>query len=438
MLSFNQYQTEYDNTLFEEAMNLLYEKLITFKGGAKYGQIVFLSGGAGCFDGDTLVKTESGYMPIKDITPNTMVYTQNEETGETELKRVKDVIEYSVNDQVDELLELTFENGETIVCTENHLFHIDGVWIKAKDISDLVAKKTVSNRNVYDLSVEGNHNYFITKSDMLVHNSGKGFAGEKFMENEKFRVRDVDEWKKSLLKIAEMKGKYPEIRGLNLKVPEDVTTLHMFVKKLGIKDNTLDLLLSDLKKDRLPNIMFDITGKEPADFEEVIPRLLEAGYESDNIHVVWILSNWKIAFKANLSRERVVRRDIFLDTHRGAGANMTRLIAQKRMPKGANGAFHVVMNNRDNTINFVPGETYKGRTIPIRSVVTKVDPKTGQTKEEPIVNIKGFYYITPKREGKAWFPEEKWKDELFQQIAANIPGGENSIAKTLADMSDSG
>jgi hypothetical protein len=437
MLSFTEYNTDHDNTLFEEAMNLLYEKLVLFRGGAKFGQIVFLAGGAGCFDGNTLVKTESGYKAIKDIQINEMVYTKNEENDEVELKRVKDLIEYSVEDQSEDILELTFENGETVVCTENHLFFTRDEWIAAKDLLN-VKKSVVDSRVVYDLSIEDNHNYFITKSDILVHNSGKGFAGEKFMESEKFKVRDVDEWKKSLLKIAELKGKYPEISGLNLREPEDVTTLHMFVKKLGIKDNTLDLLLTDLKKDRLPNIMFDITGKEPGDFEEVIPRLLEAGYDSNNIHVVWILANWKVAFKANLSRSRVVRRDIFLDTHRGAGSSMTRLLAQKKMPKGANGAFHVIMNNRDNTINFVPGETYKGRTIPIRSVVTKVDPKTGKTKEEPIVNIKGFYYITPKREGQAWFPEEKWKDELFQQIAANIPGGEESIAKTLADMSDSG
>jgi hypothetical protein len=36
------------------------EKLITFSNRAPYGQVVFMAGGAGCFDGDTLVKTESG------------------------------------------------------------------------------------------------------------------------------------------------------------------------------------------------------------------------------------------------------------------------------------------------------------------------------------------------------------------------------------------
>ena len=33
--------------------------------------------------------------------------------------------------------------------------------------------------------------------------SGKGFAQSKFMEKNKFKVRDVDEWKKAFLKIGE-------------------------------------------------------------------------------------------------------------------------------------------------------------------------------------------------------------------------------------------
>ncbi len=47
--------------------------------------------------------------------------------------------------------------------------------------------------------------------------SGKGFASTNFMEKEKFKVRDVDEWKTAFMKIGALKNKYPEIKGLNLK-----------------------------------------------------------------------------------------------------------------------------------------------------------------------------------------------------------------------------
>ena len=59
--------------------------------------------------------------------------------------------------------------------------------------------------------------------------SGKGFEISNFMEKEKFKIRDVDEWKKAFQKLADTTEKYPEIKGLKLKNPKDVYKLHMFV-----------------------------------------------------------------------------------------------------------------------------------------------------------------------------------------------------------------
>ena len=92
--------------------------------------------------------------------------------------------------------------------------------------------------------------------------SGKGFAIQYFLEGNKFKVRDVDEWKKAFLKIAAIKRKYPKLRRLNLRRPDDVAKLHDFVDKKGIKDKTLTLMLSQARKGRLPNIIFDITLKK--------------------------------------------------------------------------------------------------------------------------------------------------------------------------------
>jgi hypothetical protein len=92
--------------------------------------------------------------------------------------------------------------------------------------------------------------------------SGKGFASVKFMQKELFKVRDQDEWKKTFLKLASKTRKYPELRNLKLTSPDDVFKLHLFVKKLGIKGRSLQLLLKDVRPDILPNIMFDITFKD--------------------------------------------------------------------------------------------------------------------------------------------------------------------------------
>lgn len=272
-------------------------------------------------------------------------------------------------------------------------------------------------KKVYDLSIEGNHNYLISKSDIIVHNSGKGFASSTFMESEKFKIRDVDEWKKAYLKLAQLKDRNPELKGLDLRNPKDVYDLHMFVKNRKIKDRTLDLLLRDARADRLPNIMFDITAKEMKDFEEVIPLLQEAGYEAKNIHLAWVLTDFKVAYTANLTRERVVPADVFLDTHRGAAKTMQKLIDNKRMPRGADGRFVVIMNNRTNTVFFATGDTFKGRRIDLKNQAEKV--KTP--------GVKGFYYITIKEAGKPFKPEKQWKEELHNQIVQNIPGGQDSV-----------
>ena len=144
--------------------------------------------------------------------------------------------------------------------------------------------------------------------------SGKGFAIQNFMQGEKFKVRDVDEWKKALIKLAKMKDKDSELAKLNLRNPEDVFKLHTIVREKGIKNKTLDMLLTGAKKDRLPNILFDITMKDSNDITDVAPRLIEAGYEPKNIHLVWVLTSYKQAAKANKERDRVVP-DAILFSH---------------------------------------------------------------------------------------------------------------------------
>lgn len=257
--------------------------------------------------------------------------------------------------------------------------------------------------------------------------SGKGFASKTFMEAEKFKIRDVDEWKKAYLELAKLKNINPELKNLDLKKGDDVFKLHQFVKgyRNGVKDpskdikeKTLDMLLNDVKADRLPNIIFDITGKEMGDFEEVIPRLIETGYEPKNIHVAWVLTDFKVAYTANLTRDRVVPAQVFLDTHQGAAKTMQSLIDAKKMPKGADGRFVVIMNNRSNTVFFNTGQVYKGK---------KVDLKN--QKDVEARGVSGFYYITVKEAGQPFKPEEKWKDELHQQIVANVPGGQDGLDK---------
>ena len=233
--------------------------------------------------------------------------------------------------------------------------------------------------------------------------SGKGFAIKNFMEGEKFKIRDVDEWKKAFMKLADTKKMYPTIQNLSLKDPKSVYKLHMFVKKKGIKDKSLDLLLRDANTRHLPNIMFDITMKDASDIGDVIPKLVEAGYDAKNIHLTWVLTNYAVAIINNRNRERVVPEDIMLLSHEGAATNMYDVVKGK-LPRGLNGGVRVVLNNRDNTIAWADPDTKKPMT----------------TKQGDII-VKDFTYLTFKKEGKSMGPESDVLRQLLAWIADNVP-----------------
>lgn len=266
--------------------------------------------------------------------------------------------------------------------------------------------------------------------------SGKGYAVSNFLDSSSFKVRDVDEMKKQLQKLntigklsiqqiidrfgknirpADLEGIKKiqsdgfDLKTMDLKKPDHVYALHILVKAMDIKDQTLANMLGAAKNpEALPNIMFDITAKEIADITDVLPQLLAVGYKPNNIHLAWVLANYQVAIKSNQERDRVVPADILLKTHIGAGNTIWGMVT-KALPKDMNGRVDVILNNRENTIPF----TEKDEKTPI-----KVQAK-GQDKPEIIV--KSFLSLPVKKQGGGILPEALWKDLLFKWIKDNGP-----------------
>jgi len=261
--------------------------------------------------------------------------------------------------------------------------------------------------------------------------SGKGFAGSNFLDSAGFKVRDVDEMKKQLqvmnrlgkititdilkkhgkkIKPKDMeivqkvfntelpRGGKQTIRNLNLKNPDHVATLHFLVKAIGIKDKTLEnMLAASNNPETLPNIMFDITAKDLSDITDVLPLLKNAGYESKNVHLTWVLTNYVTAMENNKNRERMVPEDILLKTHEGASNTVWGLIT-RALPKGMNGRVDVILNNPEHTVFYTDadGKTIKGA-------------------------VKGFLSLPVKKAGGGILPEKVWKDKLFDWVKSNAP-----------------
>ena len=236
--------------------------------------------------------------------------------------------------------------------------------------------------------------------------SGKGFAVNNFMEGNKFKVRDVDQWKKAFLTLAETQKKFKEIRGLDLRKPKDAFKLHKFIKEKGIKEKTLDLLLSNARQGILPNLLFDITLKDKNSITEILPSLVAAGYDTKNINIVWVLTEYSVAIKQNRDPERgrVVPDDIMLQTHEGAATTMHQFI-KRGSPRGVNGGVYIVLGGKNNTVFYTDKD---GKPL-----------KTGKKKDTMVV--KDFSYITMKEPGRAMTSNKDLQNKAFDWIMKNAP-----------------
>lgn len=320
--------------------------------------------------------------------------------------------------------------------------------------------------------------------------SGKDFALLNFMDVSKTtdKIRDVDALKVAFLKLDKLKKRYPEIRNLNLRNPDDVFKLHMFVKDMGVNDKSLDLLLQDLRGRTLPNLVFNITLKNRDDVDKVIPRLIEVGYDPKDIHLVWVLTNFAVAVKANRKRERVVPEDVLLKTHEGASRTMFDII-KGNVPKNLDGEIYVINNNRENTVFFTDKDgnpiVNKRKFSPRIVFVKRKDDKGSKTKPktlkygdeiimkdgkyyevkvqpseliaskflkenpdweilkvedpEPQFVIKDFLAVKLKEAGKSLAPQKEVKKQVLKWMQENMPKSKNinDVWREVVDMSNS-
>ena len=126
--------------------------------------------------------------------------------------------------------------------------------------------------------------------------------------------------------------------------------------------------------------MFDATLKDMGALtstlkgdEGVLHWLKLAGYKPENIHIVWILTDYKIAMQQNLTRERVVPSEILFQTHRGAAGTMKDILFSSYPQLGINGDVAVIMGGKNNTIELQKGGEYTYKSGPNRGKTIRLD-----------------------------------------------------------------
>lgn len=157
---------------------------------SSFGQISTATGRMSCLDEDTLVTTVGGVKKIKDIKVGDLVYCYDD-IGDIRIKPVLNVIYKGYKDCV----ELTFKKSKSkttnkLVCTPDHKIKTRYFgWKEAKDCinkkvyhySDksniyledckVVSIAEVGKRNVYDLEIDGIHNFIA--NEICVHNCSR-------------------------------------------------------------------------------------------------------------------------------------------------------------------------------------------------------------------------------------------------------------------------
>jgi RHS repeat-associated protein len=149
---------------------------------------------ARCFPAGTQVLTSSGPVPIEKIKVGDRVLSRNTTSGKSEYKKVTAL----TKPHLDRLLELRVQGErETLKPTRQHPFWAKrganrADWIKAGELQAgdllLTAKgiwrkvisvtSTEGQQTVYNFTVQGNHDYYIGTSGLLVHNSACTTVGD--------------------------------------------------------------------------------------------------------------------------------------------------------------------------------------------------------------------------------------------------------------------
>lgn len=237
--------------------------------------------------------------------------------------------------------------------------------------------------------------------------SGKGFISQKLLGIEG-KIFDVDDVKGKIIHPGTPKlnkkifDKYGiDVTKMNLRDPDDVKMLHQINDEMGISKKLQKQFFSNLPTSRggtatLPNVIFDTTMKSEKKINELVDTATAAGYEKENMHVIWIMNDHDTASKQNKERERIVPQDILTDTHLGVAHTMQNLMKGSRFQEFVDGYVYVVFNKKfvDSTLVF---SEYGGNYV-----------------EEALI-------LELKRKGKKQIPYDEISKRFIHKIKKYVP-----------------
>lgn len=155
--------------------------------------------------------------------------------------------------------------------------------------------------------------------------SGKGYVWRNLMPIDG-KVINVDDFKKMYVDMHNGKininGKEETYDPHN---PEHVKNVHYAVRDKGWKQKTIDNSFNNEThiSSRLPNIIFDMVGKNPDEIMDLCMDAQELGY---NTMLVWVITTRHQALLRNLSRDRQIPDSVLHNAANELSDNMPRFL----------------------------------------------------------------------------------------------------------------
>lgn len=238
--------------------------------------------------------------------------------------------------------------------------------------------------------------------------SGKGFINGNLMGIEG-KVLDVDKLKDLVIASKKLSAKIEketghDIKNMNMKDPKNVSLMHSLVNDVyGISKKTEAQLFRSIAmadKSRLPNIIFDVTLKDMKKLKNISETVIRFGQEKENIHIVWVVNDVKIAIKQNSARDRVVEQSILIDTHVGAARTM-----------------NDILNAGDSLKQYMDGDIWLAFN---KEGVDSYDKKIVKHGKEYIINIPSTHYKI-KEKGKKSKTLKQIDKDMYNKVKSYIP-----------------
>jgi hypothetical protein len=144
----------------------------------------------------------------------------------------------------------------------------------------------------------------------------------------------------------------------------------------------------------LPNIMFDVLAANAESIQEIIPHLLEFGYEPQNIHIGWAMSNYHIEVKRNSTRRDIYPHDVTLKTL--DNSKFMKGVLNGKLPGKIDGDVKILLKNDNHAVKFSDSDNTE-------------------------FHLKGLCFLSVKKSGQPMAEAQAIQAKLHDWLAKNAP-----------------